>query len=447
MSDNLNKWYRKTDRKPIVLRGARQVGKTWLVRDFARSIGLKLIELNFEREPDLAAIFKEKSPADVLINLERIKGMRIDKSGSLLFLDEIQKAPHILANLRWFYEEAPELPVISTGSLLDFVLKDHNFSMPVGRISYLFMEPMSFKEFLLACGEDILVKFLEEIKLDSSFPVPIHDKLLDLFSDYITIGGMPAAVKEWTTNKSPIEVAEIHQSLINTFIDDFNKYSGRVPPERLYKVLMAIPRLIGKNFMFSKVDRGDTAAALKRALELLCSARICHRVNHSSGRGIPLAAQENEKKFKVIFLDTGLVSALQGIVMKTKKELKELVRINKGGISEQVVGQILRTIPMRFIDPRLNYYIRTKKGSETEIDYLIQHETGIIPVEVKSGAAGSLKSLHQFMSERDFKIAVRINSEKPLITKVDVKTTTGEKSKYSLVSIPFYLTEEIGRFI
>ena len=447
ISDNLQNWLNRSDRKPVVLRGARQVGKTWLVRDFAKSLNLKLIELNFEREPELAEIFEEKSPDKVLISLERIKGTRIKRTTSLLFLDEIQKAPHILANLRWFYEECPELPVIATGSLLDFTLKDHQFSMPVGRISYLFMEPMSFKEFLMANGEELLIEFIEEVEIKSSIPGSIHSKLLNYFRDYLTIGGMPAAVKEWIKTKSPVVVAEVHQDLINTFIDDFNKYSGRVPPERLRKVMMAVPRLIGQKFMFSNVDRRETAKALKQALGLLCLARLCHKVHHSTGRGIPLAAQEDEKKFKVIFLDTGLVSALQGIVLKFAKELQELIRINEGGISEQVVGQMLRTRSLKFVDPHLNYYIRDKRGSEAEIDYLIQYDTRIIPVEVKSGATGSLKSLHQFIAERNLKTAVRINSEKPTIANVNMKTSIGNKAQYALISIPFYLTEEIDRFL
>ncbi len=197
ISHNLNDWFEKNDRKPVVLRGARQVGKTWLVRDFAKSRNLNLVEINFERQTEYSEIFKEKSPQNILITLERLKGFRIDKSKSLLFLDEIQKAPHILANLRWFYEEAAELAVIATGSLLDFVLQDHQFSMPVGRLSYLFMEPMSFKEFLLALGEEILVECIEETEIHFSVNENIHNKLMNYFIDYSTVGGMPAAVKEW----------------------------------------------------------------------------------------------------------------------------------------------------------------------------------------------------------------------------------------------------------
>ena len=447
LSDNLQDWLARDDRKPLVLRGARQVGKTWIVRDFAESTNLKLIELNFEREPELADIFKEKSPDKVLVSLERIKGTRIEKTTSILFLDEIQQAPYVFGNLRWFHEECPELPIIATGSLLDFILKDHQFSMPVGRISYLFLEPMSFKEFLMAHGEELLIEFIEEVEITSDFPGPVHNKLLDYFSDYLTIGGMPAAVREWIKTKSPVVVAEVHQDLLNTFFDDFNKYTGRVPPERLRKVMLSVPRLLGKKFKFSNVDREETAKALQQALELLCLSRICHRIYHSSGRGIPLTAQENEKMFKVTFLDTGLVSALQGIVFKSSKELKGLIRFNEGGISEQAVGQMLRTRLLKFIDPRLNYYVREKKGSEAEIDYLIQHGTEIIPVEVKSGAAGSMKSLHQFMSERNLKTAVRINSEKPSVVDVDTKTGMGNIAQYTLISIPFYLAEEIDRIL
>ncbi len=268
ISEYLNNWIKKADRKPVILRGARQVGKTWIVRDFSKSADLKLIEINFEREPEMAGIFQEKSPENIILNLERLKGIRIDKTNSLLFLDEIQKAPQVLANLRWFYEEIPSLPVIATGSLFDFVLKDYQYSVPVGRISYLFLEPMSFKEFLIASGEDILVKFIEEIETDSELTTVIHNKLMTYFSHYLTVGGMPAAVKEWIENRSPFAVSEIHQDLINTFIDDFNRYSGKVPPERMQKVMLAVPRFLGRKFIYSNVDRQENTSSIKHSLEL-----------------------------------------------------------------------------------------------------------------------------------------------------------------------------------
>ena len=443
----LKRWLIQERRKPVIIRGARQVGKTWTVREFTASTGLNLVEINFERHPEYAIIFHEKSPGKVLTALERITGKRIDVRSSLLFLDEIQKAPHAFANLRWFYEECPELPVIATGSLLDFVLKDHEFSMPVGRISYLFMEPMSFKEFLSASGHNLLSDHLEELEIESEISSPIHDKLMTLFREYLVIGGMPAAIKEWITTRSPIAVAEVHQNLINTFMDDFNKYAGRIPSQRLRNVITSVPRLLGQKFKFSNVDREETAKALRYALDLLCMARLCQRVIHSSARGIPLSAQENDKMFKVTLLDSGLASALQGIVMKSEKDLKEIIRVNEGGVSEQIVGQMLRTGFANFIDPHLNYYVREKKGAEAEIDYLIQHCSTIIPVEVKSGATGSLKSLHQFMAERKLSTAVRVNSEIATTTAVKIMTHAGIQARYKLVSIPFYLVGELERLL
>jgi uncharacterized protein len=436
------------NRKPVVLRGARQVGKTWLVREFAKQENLNLIELNFERNPELSDIFLEHDPQKILIALERATGHRIEKAKSLLFLDEIQKSPAAFANLRWFYEECPELPVVATGSLLDFVLNKHQFSMPVGRISYLFMEPLSFKEFLLANEEEILVEYIETFTLDSKILSSLHEKLLGYFYVYLTIGGMPEAVAEWINSKSPVNIAEIHHSLLNTYIDDFNKYAGQIESERMSKVMNAIPGLLGQKFKYSHVDRNIQSYALKQALELLCLARVAHKVVHSSAYGVPLQAQGKDNLFKVIFLDTGLVSALQGVVLQSEQELAEIVRVNKGGITEQVIGQMLRTNYPKFIDPHLNYYVREKKGSSAEIDYIIQAGSDIIPIEVKAGSSGTLKSLHRFMAERNLPTAVRINSEPP--TLVEVKTTlppTGTKSEYKLLSIPFYLTEEIERLV
>ena len=443
----LQEWLVGPRRKPIIIRGARQVGKTWTVRALAASAGLDLIEVNFERFPELADIFLEKSPEKVLATLERVKGKRIERASSLLFLDEIQKAPHAFANLRWFYEECPQIPVIATGSLLDFVLKEHTFSMPVGRISYLFMEPMSFREFLKADGQGLLAEHIEELETGSDIAVPVHEKLMACFRDYLVVGGMPAAVSEWIATRSPVAVAEVHQDLINTFMDDFGKYAGRVPPQRLRNVVMAVPRLLGQKFKFSNVDREETAKALRRALELLCMARLCHRVVHSSARGIPLAAQEDERMFIVTLLDSGLAAAIQGVVLKVEKDLREIIRVNEGGISEQVVGQMLRISNAKFVDPHLNYYVREKRGAESEIDYVVQHGARIVPIEVKSGASGSLKSLHQFMAERDLKVAVRVNSERPSVTDVDLMTPSRGRARYRLVSIPFYLVNEIERLL
>lgn len=444
---DLENWLKKGDRKPLVIRGARQVGKTWLVREFARQSGMELIEINFERHPEYAGLFKNTSPGAVIASIERQTGLRFHDGRTILFLDEIQKAPHAFANLRWFYEEKPELAVVATGSLLDFVLRDHEFSMPVGRIAYLFMEPMSFKEFLIAHGEDIVAEYIGSLALGVSVEDAIHQKLMDYFRDYLLVGGLPAAVESWIDTRSPAAVSEVHQNLLNTYSDDFMKYAGRIPVDRLQKVFRFIPRALGKKFKYANVDSEERSGALKQALNMLCMARICHKVTCSHGRGIPLAAEENEKVFKVILLDVGLVSAIMGVVLMGNEKIEDIVRVNEGGISEQAVGQILRTIAPSYVDPALHYYAREQKGSEAELDYLLQFGTRIIPVEVKSGATGQMRSLHQFMGERKFPLAIRLNTEKPSIAGVDMKTAKGDRAKYKLLNLPFYLAGEIPRLV
>lgn len=444
--EDIGNWLKGERRKPLIIRGARQVGKTWVIREFARLSGKELIEINFERHPEYGDIFKNTSPAEVIASIERVTGIRCHEDRTLLFLDEIQKAPHAFANLRWFYEEKPGLAVIATGSLLDFVLRDHEFSMPVGRITYLFMEPMSFKEFLTAHKEDIVIKYIESVGPDAVIEDALHLKLINYFRDYLVIGGLPAAVQSWIDSHSPVAVSEIHQNLVGTYSDDFNKYAGRIQTDRLQKIFNFIPRMLGQKFKYTNVDREERSQALKQALEMLCMARICHKVTCSHGRGVPLAAEENEKIFKVILLDVGLASAILGVVLRGDEDIEKIVRINEGGISEQVSGQILRTAGPAYMDPALHYYVREKKGSEAEIDYLLQIGTRIIPIEVKSGATGQLKSLHQFMAERGFPLAVRLNAQKPSIVDVDVKTTKGDRARYKLLNLPFYMASEIPRF-
>jgi len=442
---DLNDWLGKEARKPLIIRGARQVGKTWIVREFARLSDLKLIEINFERSPEQAELFKNTSPAKVIASIERQTGLRVEDKKTLLFLDEIQKAPQAFANLRWFYEERPELAIIATGSLLDFVLRDHEFSMPVGRISYMFMEPMSFKEFLIANNEDIVVRYIESFKTTDMIEEPLHDKLIDYFRDYLLVGGLPSAVQSWLNTHSPVAVSEIHQNLANTYMDDFNKYAGRIPTARLEKIFRSVPRMLGKKFKFANVDNEERSAALKQALDMLCMARICHKVVCSYGHGIPLAAEENTKIFKVVFLDVGLTGAVLGINLMGSKAIEDMTRINEGGLSEQVVGQMLRTLGPSFVDPVLHYYTKEQKGSEAELDYLLQIGPKIVPVEVKSGSTGRLRSLHQFMAERRFSLAIRLCPERPSVASVDIKTVKGDRAQFKLLSIPFYLASEILR--
>lgn len=442
----LSDWLARSHRKPLVIRGARQVGKTYLVRQFAQN-KLKLIELNFENRPQLKTLFDSNDPFVIIENLESALNIKIDINNSLLFLDEIQAAPELLAKLRWFAEDCPALPVIAAGSLLEFVLEEHEFSMPVGRINYMHLEPLSFEEFLQAQGKQKLYEYLQNFELSKKIPALIHHDLIALVKEFIFVGGLPEAVASWQETRSLNEVNEIHHNLMTTYRDDFPKYSGRISTERLEDVLQGVPRLLGKKFKYSAINADVQSASIKNAFSLLCKARLCHRIACCDANGLPLASSTKEKIFKAILLDCGLVSALLGLNLQGLSTIKNIKLNNQGDISEQLVGQLLRTIQPKYIDSQLFYWTREAKGSSAEIDYIIQHGPHIIPVEVKSGVTGTLRSLHYFAYKKQIEYAVRINGDYPSVTDVNVTTTTGEPANYRLLSIPFYLIGQLHRLL
>jgi uncharacterized protein len=447
LSTYLNTWLAAKDRKPLVIRGARQVGKTWLVRHFAEISKKQLIELNFEKQPSYASLFSSNDKEQILLNLSSVLGHKIELEKCLLFLDEIQATPHIFSKLRWLAEDLSKLPVIAAGSLLEFLLREHSFSMPVGRISYVHLEPMSFEEFLFANNKHSLYDYLTKYDFNIEVPTAIHEQLTTLFKEYILIGGMPAVVSNWISERSLSRIYQIQNDLLATYRDDFTKYRGRIATERIDEVLMAIPRMLGQKFIFSRINKTVQSATIKQILNLLEKARTCHRVQSGSANGVPLAAEIKEKYFKEIFLDIGLCSTALRLNLSQINSVNEIIMINNGGIAEQVVGQILRTIDPPYIEPELYCWHREEAGSSAEIDYVIQHGSKIIPIEVKAGTTGSLKSLHLFMELKKFPLAMRINSNYPNKTSVDVKNTAGNAVRYILVSIPFYLIGQIHRLL
>ena len=443
----LTHWLALEARKPLVIRGARQVGKTWLVRQFATISDLTLIEINFEKRPDRADLFKSNDPYQILLELESALNHPIDPKKSLLFLDEIQAAPGVLSKLRWFAEDFSELPVIAAGSLLEFLLHDHTFSMPVGRITYMHLEPLSFEEFLLAHHKKSLHDYLQTVPFEKLIPQSIHDDCLSLFREYVIIGGMPAAVSSWISTKSLHDVATIQHDILATYRDDFAKYRGRMSLEKLYDTFSAVPKFLGEKFVFHRVNAEAQSSSIKQCFELLCRARVCHRVSACAGNGIPLAAELKEKYFKSIFLDVGLCSAALGLNFSHIQSPQDLFFINKGGMAEQVVGQILRTINPFYLEPALYYWLRDEPNNTAEIDYLIQHGPQVIPIEVKAGSTGSLKSLHLFMELKNYPRALRMNADLPSMTPIAVKNRLGKEIHYTLMSIPFYLVGQIPRLL
>lgn len=440
-------WLNSNTRKPLVIRGARQVGKTWLIRELANTQKRHLIELNFERRPDLKSLFSSNDPKETLINIAASIGSKIEPSKAILFLDEIQAAPYLLEKLRWFSEDMPELPVVAAGSLLDFALAKHEFSMPVGRIGYLYLEPLSFEEFLSALGQDELRAYLQNYNWNLHIPETIHSQLTKITKEYLVVGGMPAAVSTWATEKAPDTVNQMHFDLLTTYRDDFAKYSGRLTIDRLEDVMSSVPRQLGKKFVYKDVNSQVSTAPLKQALDLLSKARVCHRIVATSANGLPLGAEADEKFSKVIMLDCGLCGASLGLSLHQLRSVSEISMINSGGMAEQLAGQLLRSISPAYVPPSLYYWQRGKKGAEAEIDYIIQHENQVIPLEVKAGTTGTLKSLHQFMKEKKKKTAIRINSDIPRLGPIHVKDPFGFSIKYNLLSLPFYLLGQLHRLI
>ena len=442
----LQDWLHSDGRKPLIIRGARQVGKTWLIRDLALREQRRLIEINFEKQPEFKSLFSSNNPNEILLNIAAAGEVKVDPSKSILFLDEIQAAPELLEKLRWFYEERPEMPVVAAGSLLEFALAKHSFSMPVGRISYMYLEPLSFEEFLDAMGHHELRTYVRDYDWKAAIPEAIHGQLMKLVKEYLLVGGMPATAACWAKERDVKAVHQIHVDLLATYRDDFSKYRGRLAIDRLDEVLRSVPCQLGKKFVYKNVNAEIGTAPLKQALDLLCQATVCNRVVSTSANGLPLGAESDEKFSKVIMLDCGLCSASLGLSLDQLQNISELSFINSGGMAEQFVGQQLRAIFPPYMPPATYYWLR-KKGTDAEVDYVVQHQTLVLPIEVKAGATGTLKSLHQFMKEKKASMAIRINSDVPRFGPVHVKDSVGTVIEYQLVSLPFYLLGQLHRLI
>ena len=443
--DQLRDWANRQSRKPLVLRGPRQVGKSYLVRMFSRESFETLAEVNFEQMPDAAELFQSKNPKTILAFLESKLNQSIRPGKTLLFLDEIQAAPEVFAALRYFYEQMPSLHVIAAGSLLEFVLEDHTFSMPVGRIEYMHLGPMTFEEFLLALGKQKLLELVQGYALSESMPRSIHNDLMALIKDFCVIGGMPEAVQVYVTSGSYLDCERVTSNILSTYRDDFAKYGQRVSSRRIEKVFSKAPLLIGQKFKYSQIDRDEKARDLKQALHLLESARIVYRVLHSDANGLPLGAEINEHYFKTLFLDVGLVCRICGLSMADIQGIEDMMLIHSGAICEQFVGQHLLYAGKSYETPQLFCWMRQRGSANAEVDYLLSQGTHIIPVEVKAGKSGSLRSVHVFVNEKQRDFALRVNADLPSITEVRTSVSGMSPQPFKLLSLPFYLIGQAKR--
>jgi predicted AAA+ superfamily ATPase len=445
--DYLHSWSAQIARKPIVIRGARQVGKSSLVRIFAETARLELCDFNFEQYPEKAELFGSSNPGEIikLINLD--KNILVVPGKTLLFLDEIQSAPQLLRILRYFYEQMPTLHVIAAGSLLDFALEKLNFSMPVGRIEYLHLGPMTFTEFLLAKQEEQLVEFVKSYELGDEYPLYIHNKLMQLVKAYCIIGGMPEAINSYCQQDDYLIAEKSKQSILSTYKDDFNKYNTPTEQHCIRMVFNKLPRLIGEKIKFSKINPDLRAVNINTALEHLCLARVIFKVKHSASNGVPLGAEVKDKIFKIIFLDVGLLTSSLNIGYLDLQNLAELTLINSGQVAEQFIGQHLLYANPIYQEPSLYYWVRENKSANSEIDYVISNGQRVIPVEVKAGKTGTLKSLHYFLGEKQSCLGLRFNSDMPSITNNTASLINDRKLSYHLISLPLYMVEQANRIL
>jgi predicted AAA+ superfamily ATPase len=433
-------WLNSNSRQPLVLRGARQVGKTWLVRDLAKSASLTLLELNFERNPEYVKLFSARSPQAIYDDITLQLNTSPPPQQALLFLDEIQSAPELLAQLRWFSEEMPELAVVAAGSLLEFALATMRHSMPVGRIRYGFLEPMSFEEYLIAHQQDGLLERWASWQPGADVSDALHTKTLEHFDCYQMTGGMPAVVSAAVNGDSAAECRQIQRDLIQTYRDDFFKYAGRMQPGILNATLLASVHEMGKKFVYSHVDESIRHSQAKQALELLAMSRLCTLIPHTQANGLPLSAETNERIRKVSLLDVGLAHGLWNTpAAASYPSWSSLSPMIRGNLTEQIVAQQLRIALGGFGWEGQLYHWRREGGRSGEIDFVVEINGSIVPIEVKSGATGSMKSLHQFMYDKQLPLALRLDRNPPSLQTLKIRTTQGNDVNYQLLNLPHYL--------
>lgn len=443
----LIKWINKPIRKPLVIRGARQVGKSTVVRQLAIKSNRFCLELNFERAPELSDFFVDKNPKKIMQELALYAKRPLDPHTSLLFLDEIQASPKILETLRYFYEEYPELPVIAAGSLLDFMLETPEFSIPVGRIEYFHLGPLSFEDFLIAFGEKTLVDWIRTLSIHQPISLPIHQRCIELVKLFWLIGGMPEIVAHFVQYQDFQEIDNMKKNILQTYQDDFHKYGRFKQIPLLRRVFKAIPGLIGQTLKYSNIDRESKSTQVREVLENLHLAKIINLVYHSASNGLPLQAGVDPKIFKTIFLDIGLQCAALGLNHLDIIKGPEWAWINRGSLAEQFIGQSLLKLQPSYQIPELFYWIREKPQAAAELDYIWQYKNYLIPIEVKAGKTGKLKSLHYFIREKPWSFAVRFNIDLPSLLKETVKLPNQSHISYRLLSLPFYLAEQLERLI
>lgn len=424
------------DRKPLILRGARQTGKTTLVNNFANEFE-QYVQLNLEKSGDRQLFHEDADIGKIVQSIFLAKSKILNGKKTLLFIDEIQYSPTAIKMLRYFYEEYPQLYVIAAGSLLESIL-DFKESFPVGRVLYEYLHPFTFEEYLLAMDKNGLAEGLSIIP----YPKPLTAELMKEYSIYALIGGMPAVIKAYKESGDIYSLRTIFESLLVSYLDDVQKYAGKeTQAELLRHIIQASFREAGKRITMQGFGNSQyKSREVKEAFAVLEKTMLLRLVYPSSSVRPPVTPSLN-KSPKLMVLDTGLMNFYAGIQKEFAYESR-LEDIYTGSVAEHLTGQELTAVMNSQIHSPV-FWTREKTQSSAEVDYLYPFEDKLIPIEVKSGKAGRLRSLMQFMDAAPHNLAVRVYSGE--LTLNEVSTPSGKR--FLLLNLPFFLTAKIGEYL
>ena len=424
--EKLKKWKDNKSKKPLIIRGARQVGKTWLMKEFGRTCYENTLYVNFDRNQMMKELFdRDLEPARLIKGLELAYNTKINSENTLLIFDEIQEVPNALSSLKYFYENAPQYQIIAAGSLLGIAMHQGT-SFPVGKVDFMDLYPLSWKEFLCAVGKENLSDLLEEN--DYEMISVLKNEYIDLLKEYYYIGGMPEAVNDYIHNGDFMRVREIQRQILDAYELDFSKHAPKNEVPRIRMLWNSIPSQLArdnKKFIYGLIREGARAKEYETALLWLIDCGLVHKLSRVSKPGMPLKAYEDMKAFKLFVLDIGLLSCLADLDTATLIKGNNIFTEFKGSLTEQFVLQQIKTLD------NIPVYYWTNKNGNAEIDFVVQLSGKIIPIEAKATVNLNAKSLKVYREMFEPEVSIRTSM-------------TDYKEQDALINLPLYAIEEIG---
>lgn len=424
--ENLYKWKESKYRKPLIIEGARQVGKTWLMKEFGKKAYRDMVYIDFDANSRMAELFAaDMNPKRIILGLELYAGKKIDPDHTLLIFDEVQEVPRALSSLKYFYEDAPQYHIVCAGSLLGIALHSGT-SFPVGKVDFLKLYPLSYKEFLMATGNERFAELLSE--RDYGMITTFKQTYIDALKHYYFVGGMPEAVLRFSENQDFNEVREVQRRILDAYEQDFSKHAPKEIVPKIRMLWNSIPSQLAKEnkkFIYGLVREGGRAKDYEIAIMWLTDCGLVHKVSRVNAPNLPLKAYEDLKAFKLFIVDVGLLGCMTGLRQRTLLDGNELFIEFKGALTEQYVLQQLKTV-----DGLQVYYYTNERGS-CEIDFLIDDGEKVVPVEVKAEVNLKAKSLRTYHDKYDPEFSVRTSM-------------ADYKEEEWLINLPLYAVAEIS---